>query len=48
MDQEREKNREELLDPNNDVNLEESIIYYSPIRGKYVIEPAFNIVHSNW
>lgn len=48
MDQEREKHRQELLDPNNDVNLEEAIIYYSPLRGKYVVEPAYNIVHSDW
>ena len=29
-------------------DLEESIVYYSPIQGRYIIEPAYKIVHSNW
>lgn len=48
FDSEREKNKQKLLNPNNDLNLDESIVYYSPIRGKYVIEPAYGIVHSSW
>lgn len=39
---EKRENTEELLDPNNDVDpnadLEESIIYYSPIQRRYIVE----------
>lgn len=41
LEQERQVNQRELLDPDNTIeDLEESIIYYSPVRHKYVIERA--------
>ena len=38
FDAERKKNQEELLDPNNDIDLSESITYYSPTLKRYITE----------
>lgn len=38
FEQEREDNKAELNDPDNDVELDESIIYYSPITKRYICE----------
>lgn len=42
FEQERQENQRELLDPDNeidpDLDLEESIIYFSPIKGRYIVE----------
>lgn len=34
----REENRRELLDPDNEIDLEESIIYFSPVAKRYIVE----------
>ena len=48
FEKERQESREELLNPENDIDLEESIVYYSPLAGRYIVEPAYNLVHSSW
>lgn len=47
FDKEREKNKAELLNPNNDLDLEESIIYYSPVSRKYIIESVSSTIFEN-
>jgi hypothetical protein len=48
FEKEKQESQEELLNPDNEIDLEESIVYYSPIAGRYIIEPAYNLVHSSW
>lgn len=38
FNQEKEENRKELLDPKNDINLDEAIRYFSPKTGRYIME----------
>jgi hypothetical protein len=38
IEQERQEHQQELTDPRNDIDLEESIVYYSPVEHRYIIE----------
>lgn len=46
FEQEKEESKKELLDPNNEIDLEESIVYYSPLAGRYIVEPAHKFIHT--
>lgn len=45
LEQEKQQSQEELQDPENEIDLEESLIYYSPLEKRYIIEPAFKLFH---
>lgn len=48
LEQLRRNNQNELENPENEIDpnidLEESIVYYSPLAGHYVVEPAYELV----